>query len=221
MASQYARFEEASAATPLEQKAGSVLELATRVLAEHGVGRLGPSMMSSDVRRAPQVSGLIKQLDAFREQTQDVVDALTRALEQLPAMAVAPRVTDPVRHSAAKPEQGSAPLVSLLRATTQHGQAATTRLGLINDNADSGVAEVVLHATSLVNERGFEIPSSHVSFAPNPVGVTGAQQQPVYITVRVPEKTPTGTYSGLVQAAGLPEAAALLVVDVEPAGGAK
>jgi hypothetical protein len=193
--------------------------LAARVLDEHGVGRFYASVPTPYPMRAPLGSDLINQLRGFRQQAQDLVDALTSTLEQPPATVTTPRAVEPVRHTPLTPEQGSTPLVSLLRATAKHGQAATTRLGLINDSSD--VAEIVLRATSLVNQRGFEIPSSHVSFAPNPVRFTGAQQQPVFVTVRVPEKTPPGTYSGLVQAAELPGAAAILVVDVEPADSTK
>jgi hypothetical protein len=219
MSSEHAHSEGVPAAALVAPGTGSILELATRVLDEHGVGRVFPSEPTPYPMRAPLGSDLIKQICGFRQQAQDLVDALTSALEQRPATVSPPRVMDPGRHTPPAPEPGSTSLVNLLRATAQHGQAATTRLGLINDTSD--LAEVVLRATSLVNQRGSEIPSSHVSFAPNPVRVTGAQQQPVYITVRVPEKTPPGTYSGLVQAAELPGVAALLVVDVIPADSTK
>jgi hypothetical protein len=218
MSSERAHSEGAPAAALVDPRTGSILELASRVLDEHGVGRLYPSVPTSHPMRAPLGSDLIKQLRGFRQQAQDLVDALTSALEQLPATISPARVVEPGRRALPTPEHGSTPLVSLLRATAQHGQVATTRLGLINDTSD--LAEVVLRATSLVNQRGSEIPSSHVSFAPNPVRVTGAQQQPVYVTVRVPEKTPPGAYSGLVQAAEA-GVAALLVVDVMPADSTK
>jgi hypothetical protein len=87
-------------------------------------------------------------------------------------------------------------------------------LGLVNDGQQP--VNVVLRATNLVADSGDSIPGELVHFAPNPVDLPVNSQLPVLANVRIPAGVNPGKYVGLVQAAGLEAARAVITVIVKP-----
>lgn len=201
-----------SAVTDPIQPSGSIVDRATAILdAERSVGRPEAPQSLSDVPERV-IGELEKRVGHLREQAQDLVDQLVRVAEHIPAATLA---GESMRHGEIAPAShvGSGTSVPELRAAQARiGGLAKTALGIVNDAATP--ATVVLRTTSLVNEHGDELPSSAVTFAPNPVNLPAHAELPVLANVQVPTGTRPGKYLGLVQAVGLEATRAVMTVNV-------
>ena len=82
------------------------------------------------------------------------------------------------------------------------------------ENLEDRAVCLSFYSTDLLSDNGGSIPSFAVSFDPPALDVGGAQQGVVTAKVNVPQQTIPGTYSGLVQAIGLPGAKAVITVEV-------
>jgi len=196
----------------------SVVERALSVLREHGARAPGSRTSQGwglDPSAAPGYAELHGQLEQLRYQAQDLVDQLVRIVESIGAGVATP--TGPIQALPAfDSKPGSLPnLVQLERVAAVAGQATSTRFNLANDLRQP--VEVLMKASSLIGPQGFEIPSRYVGFTPNPLRLAASSEQPIEVTIRVPEQVPPGVYSGLVQGVGLDGAGALLIIDVKPA----
>jgi hypothetical protein len=204
----------------------SVVSRALSVLHEHSAraptGRrsshgwvLDPSAIH-DPTAVPGISELHKQLERFRNQAQDLIDQLVRALESIAAGMASG--SSRAAHPPPSPtlETGALEgLAQLQRVEAVAGQAASTQFRLVNEM--SHPVEVLMKASSLIGPRGFELPSHCVGFVPNPLIMGASATEPVHVTIGVPEHAPPGEYSGLVQGVGLDGASARLTVEVRPA----
>lgn len=207
--------------TPADDLA-SVVDRALSVLREHGAR--APASNSSydwalDPSTSPGIREIHNQLEQLRNQAQDLVDGLVRAVESMAAgMTTGSRAVPPVHAASASSvfQPSSLPsLTQLRRVVAVAGQATSTRFNLVNDTRQP--VEVLMKASSLIGPKGFELPSRHVGFAPNPLMLGASAAEPVDVTIRVPEQVPPGEYAGLVQGVGLDGATAQLTVEVRPA----
>ena len=93
------------------------------------------------------------------------------------------------------------------------GESAEVPMTLENDS-DKSTDELKFLSTDLVNASGDRISSEKTTFAPSSLIIGPNKAEKVTVTVRVPEGTPPGVYSGLVQATKLNQLRALLMVQV-------
>ena len=93
------------------------------------------------------------------------------------------------------------------------GESAEVPMTLENDS-DKSTDELNFLSTDLVNTSGDRISSEQTTFTPPSLIIGPNKAEKVTVTVDVPEGTPPGTYSGLVQATKLNQLRALLMVQV-------
>lgn len=203
---------------PEHSGASSIVEQAKGVLQEQNEsqqdGARTVPVSRWDQGQLPILSDVEKQLSGFRQQALDLVDSLTRLFEHAPSVW---GDTSTPNAEQTFTNEGGVPSLRAGRAIA--GQVASAAFRISNEAGPA--AAVVLRATSLVSERGVEIPGHQVSFEPSSLDLASGGEAPVKITLRIPEWVPEGTYAGLVQAAGLPGARAVLVLDVESDRGNK
>lgn len=94
------------------------------------------------------------------------------------------------------------------------GQSAETCLTVENDS-DNATAEFSFRATDFLSPEGERIPAGQVSFAPELITMAPRSKESISIRVTVPEGTPAGVYSGLLQATRLQQLRSLLVIEVK------
>jgi hypothetical protein len=87
---------------------------------------------------------------------------------------------------------------------------ATVRVA--NDEATA--SEVTLYCTNLAGESGFDIPSLRVTVSPRKVTIPPNAEGTFEIKISVPQQTPAGIYSGLIQATGAQYVKAVVSVQV-------
>lgn len=197
--------------------AESIVERAMRILEAQSRDAISAQRIRgalSDPTADPLPSEFEKYADALRERTQDWVGALVRLLERAPAAIGAGQRSStavPALSPAARVDTAEMPI--LRQASAVAGAIAATALGVINDTHNP--ADIVLRVTNLVSGNGDEIPGRTVSFTPGHYRLPPGAEQPVKVEVQVPRETPPGTYSGLVQVAGLEGVRAVLVLKVE------
>jgi hypothetical protein len=92
------------------------------------------------------------------------------------------------------------------------GGSTTVQLRI--ENLESVPVSVSLYAGELLSDGRGSIPSSAISFDPATVSIGAGQRAVVTAGVAVPPASAPGAYSGLVQAAGLPGAKAVITVEV-------
>jgi hypothetical protein len=207
-----------SAVTDPIQPSGSIVDRATAIL-EGERSKSPPERLPSAGELPERVIGeLEKRLGHLREQAQDLVDQLVRVAERLPAAPLERASTPSLEGISALPLVNATSIPELRTARAPVGGIAKTVLGLVNETQSP--ASVVLRATSLVNERGDELPGSIVTFAPNPLNLPVGAELPVQASALVPTGTRPGKYYGLVQAVGLEAARAVMTLDViDPGSG--
>lgn len=92
------------------------------------------------------------------------------------------------------------------------GEVARFELLLTNDAEAS--RQVALYASNLIGDLGYEIPSWRVSFSPRGVALGALSSMTFEVAVEVPQQTPAGRYSALLQAFGVRGFRAVLELDV-------
>ncbi len=206
---------------------GLLVECADRILAEET--KSVPSSSITSATDAPLWSAWMQagdpaqhQFERLRERVQDLADELTRFVEQAAVAAASPGAPSEAGGGAAAPEpvgpELSQPLeagVPLLRPMAARiGELVASRLAVVNES--QGPARVLMRSTSLVSDRGEEIPARMVAFVPPELELGPGQREPVQVAVHVPAGARPGQYSGIVQAAGLQGTRALLTLLVDP-----
>jgi hypothetical protein len=103
--------------------------------------------------------------------------------------------------------------VALMRcAPVVAGEIARVQVQVTNDT--DAPSQVALYASNFIADLGYEIPSWRVTFSPRGVAIDPHSALPFEVAVAVPEQTPPGTYSGLIQAVGQRTFRAVLTLDV-------
>ena len=72
-----------------------------------------------------------------------------------------------------------------------------------------------LLSSDLVNPNGDRIAAGQVSFVPEKMVIEPQKSAVITVTVHVPDSTPPGTYSGLLQATKLEQLRAVLSIQIE------
>ena len=97
-------------------------------------------------------------------------------------------------------------------APVQAGNVAICTVTVANE--EPSPSEVSLYCTNFTTDSGYEIPSLRVSSSPRVASIPPGGQVSFEIKISVPAQTPTGTYSGLIQAMGSKYVKAVLSVQV-------
>jgi hypothetical protein len=104
--------------------------------------------------------------------------------------------------------------VPLIRcaAAVQAGHEGTATVRVANDEA--APSEVTLYCTNFVADSGYDIPALRVTCLPRAMTIPAKGERTFEIKIAVPQQTPAGVYSGLVQAMGAQYVKAVLTVEV-------
>lgn len=94
------------------------------------------------------------------------------------------------------------------------GESAEVTMTL--ENASNQETDVFsFHSTDLVNAAGDRIDAKQVAFAPSSITIGPRKKDKVVVTVRIPKRTVSGVYSGLIQATKLDQLRAVLIAEVD------
>lgn len=153
------------------------------------------SSMASGAKALPGLSqdfGQSVDPDRFRRQAHEIIESLLALLSP----------------------KGPAPGVPMLRcsAPVPPGKDGFATLRVAND--ESAPSEVTLYCSNFVGDSGCDIPSVRVSITPRKVTVAPKGETAFEIKIAVPQQTPSGIYSGLIQAMGATYVKAVLSVEV-------
>ena len=104
--------------------------------------------------------------------------------------------------------------VPLLRssAPVQAGKAVRVEFRVANE--EDSPSEVTLYCTDFISDSGHEIPALRVTVLPRRATIPAKGDGAFEIEVAVPQQTPPGYYSGLIQAMGNRYVKAVLMVEV-------
>jgi hypothetical protein len=104
-----------------------------------------------------------------------------------------------------------APLIRCIAPVTPgHNGCATLRVA----NDESAPSNVTLYCSNFVADSGYDIPSLRVTITPRNVTIAPKGETAFEIKIAVPQQTPSGIYSGLIQATGATYVKAILSVEV-------
>jgi hypothetical protein len=85
---------------------------------------------------------------------------------------------------------------------------------LIVDNPGDHPVTLLLYSTDLVSDAGYQIPAALISFDPPSQTIAPRSQGAARMNVAIPLQALAGSYSALVQAAGLAASKAVVTLDV-------
>lgn len=104
--------------------------------------------------------------------------------------------------------------VPLLRSPSPvpAGQDARVQFGVANEEGTP--SEVTLYCTDFISDTGHEIPDLRVTVLPRRATIPAKGAADFEIRVAVPQQTPPGFYSGLIQAMGNRYVKAVLMIEV-------
>jgi len=104
--------------------------------------------------------------------------------------------------------------VPLLRSAAPVQAGRSTRVGFCVSNEEDTPSQVTLYCTDFISDAGHEIPALKVTMLPRHATVPAKGYVDFEIEVAVPQQTPPGFYSGLIQAMGNRYVKAVLMVEV-------
>ena len=204
------------------QKAVSVLEeeLAAGI---NTTQKLEKKVVDVDKLRAGDPQEVIQR---FRRDAHDVVDILldlvnvaTNSLDQLTQRVIRIGVSEarggPASSSSAD-GTGVGGGIPSLAVSTPVKPGGAVEIPMTLENESSKPTDVFyLLSSDLVNPNGDRIAAQQVSFVPEKMVIEPQKSAVITVTVRVPESTPPGTYSGLLQATKLEQLRAVLSIQIE------
>ena len=97
-------------------------------------------------------------------------------------------------------------------APVQAGSEARAILTVGNEEATP--SDVALYCTNFIADSGYELPALKIAVSPRRETIPPGGEATFQIRIAVPQQTPAGTYSGLVQAMGTKYVKAVLSVEV-------
>lgn len=109
---------------------------------------------------------------------------------------------------------GATDQVPLLRSPAPVRAGNATRVEFTVTSAEDTPSEVTLYCTDFVSDSGHEIPAMRVTVLPRRATIPAKGEATFEIEVAVPQQTPAGFYSGLIQAMGNRYVKAVLMVEV-------
>jgi len=196
------------------QKAASILEeeIAAGIIAAKQVEKRFVNVSELRSGKPDEV------IQRFRRDSHELVDILldminvsVKYIGNLTQQVIRIRGVEPKE----KPEHmapGQLPTL-MMPNSIKAGESAEVPMTLENDS-DKSTDELKFLSTDLVNASGDRISSEKTTFTPSSLIIGPNKAEKVTVTVRVPEGTPPGVYSGLVQATKLDQLRALLMVQV-------
>ena len=104
-----------------------------------------------------------------------------------------------------------APLIRCVAPVAPGGDGCAT-VRVANDEATP--SEVTLYCTNLAADSGYDIPALRIRISPRRVTIPPKGEATFEITISIPQQTPAGIYSGLIQATGAQYVKAVLSVQV-------
>ncbi len=161
-------------------------------------------------------------IQRFRRDTHEVVDiildlahAASRSVGDVAGRAVRLRPAGMApRSRTAETLMGGASTPTLtLPEPLEPGGSSEVVMNVENDS-DAPTAAFEFHTTDLVDQEGNRIPADRVTFSSDALTVGPHETGKVSIRVTVPEGTPAGIYSGLLQASRLENLRAILVIKI-------
>ena len=204
------------------QKAVSVLEeeLAAGI---NTTQKLEKKVVDVDKLRAGDPQEVIQR---FRRDAHDVVDILldlvnvaTNSLDQLTQRVIRIGVSEARTDPASSPSgagAGAGGGIPSLAVSTPVKPGGAVEIPMTLENESSKPTDVFyLLSSDLVNPNGDRIPAHQVSFVPEKMVIEPQKSAVITVTVRVPDSTPPGTYSGLLQATKLEQLRAVLSIQIE------
>lgn len=196
------------------QQAASILEeeLAAGIVAAR---QMADKFMGT---RSAQSSNPEDLLPRFRKDAHEVVDMLidvltagTRSVGKIAQRVVRFRV-GPIAGKKSPAAAESVPVLSTPAPVTA-GEAARLEMSVENDGAEP-TEQFEFHSSDLVSETGHRIAASRVTFHPESVILEPGQRAKVTIAVNVPDSSPAGAYTAVLQATKMGQLRAMLVVRV-------
>jgi hypothetical protein len=97
-------------------------------------------------------------------------------------------------------------------APVQAGTDGCASFTILNDEPTP--SEVTLYASNFIADSAYEIPAVRVSASPRTRTIPAGGRETFEIKIAVPQQTPAGIYSGLIQAMGTKYVKAVLSVEV-------
>lgn len=157
-------------------------------------------------------------MQRFRRDTHEVVDiildvinAATKSVANLAERAVSIRGVE-------KPAKGvpmAAGAVTDLTIADPVKAGTSAEISMFIENGgDALTPEFSLQSSDLVSTSGHPIPAREIHFSPATLSIPPHGGMKFTVTVRVPDKTPPGTYAGLIQATSFNQLRAVLSVRV-------
>jgi hypothetical protein len=136
--------------------------------------------------------------EALRRQARELMAALTATLNE-------------ANGDESAPYQDQVPLLCCA-APANPGTEASAVMNVAND--EDTPSQVTLYASNFIADSGYEIPSLRMNVSPRSVTIPAKSQAAFEIKIAVPQQTPPGIYSGLIQAMGSKYVKAVLSVEV-------
>jgi len=84
----------------------------------------------------------------------------------------------------------------------------------LQNNGEADTELFTIATTDLISSGGDKINSSNISTDPKEIKIKASEKMNVKVIVKVPARTSSGSYSGLIQASSLNNFKAVLVVNV-------
>jgi hypothetical protein len=113
------------------------------------------------------------------------------------------------------PGGSSSPAFPWLRDKAARAPGETATLSFSFENCGDRAETVSFYCTDLLGDAGHDIPSYQVAFDPPGQALAPQAQGRVGVKVDVPLQALPGSYSGLVQAVGLPATKAVITIEVK------
>lgn len=206
----------AGSTSRIVSKAASILEeeIATGIRVTQDIEK---KYVDVDQVRSRDAAGVMQR---FRKDAHDVVDILidlvnvaSNAVTGLTERGVSIGIGDKPQKPEKK-EAGSVIPSLTFPSAVKPGEAVEIPMSLENES-DQPTDTFYFHSSDLVNTTGERISADRISFVPERLKIEPRSAATVTVTVRVPEETPPGIYSGLLQATQLKQLRAVLSIQVD------
>jgi hypothetical protein len=180
----------------LQRQAHELLESVLK-LRNPGIPEAGPSGKSSPLMHASPLTFPVER-DELRRRAHELIETLLITFNEATG-------------EKGLPAENQVPLLACA-APVQPGGAAKASLQIANEEGTP--AEVTLYSTNFVADNGYDIPSLRVTILPRVISIPAGGKAEFEITIAVPQQTPKGYYSGLIQAMGSKYFKAVLSLEI-------
>jgi hypothetical protein len=198
------------------QQAASILEeeIAAGIVAAK---RVEKHFVDSSALRLNEPNALMQRFRRDLHEVVDiVVDLINVAVQYVDGLGQRTVTIRGVKHEADlehKTDNGRLSTLAMSRPV-KAGESVELTMVLENGNEEP-TDESSFHSTDLVNANSDRILAEQVVFRPSSVVVGPNTTEEITVSVNVAEETPAGIYSGLIQATGLDQLRAVLMVQVD------